>query len=140
MNVKGKSGLNKQNEGSAQECPKTLTVTKKKKKNPHCYQRGGPNTTLSFGLSTIKKETLLLIKSRVNVMKQQQKITRLHIKLVIVASGSCFSTNYAMMNTRQTSSLQCDRLKEKFDYVNSNLAISLQVSVCPVASKLGKPS
>lgn len=41
MSVKGKSGLNKQNEGSAQECPKTLTVTQNKK-NRHCYQRGGP--------------------------------------------------------------------------------------------------
>ena len=94
MNVK--SGLNKQNEGSAQD--------------HHCYQRGGPKYNSELQPqhkkegNTVDKNTV--IKSRVNVMKQQQqKITKLHIKLVIVASGSCFSTNYAMMNTCQTSSL-----------------------------------
>lgn len=106
MSVKGKSGLDKQNEGSAQECPKTLTVTRKKKRTLTVTKEGAPNTTLTFSLSIRKKETLLLIKSRVNVMKQQQqKLTRLQVKLVTVASGSCSSTNYAMMNTCQTSSL-----------------------------------
>ena len=81
--------------------------------DPHCYQKRtltvtkgvAPNTTLTFSLSTRNKETLLLIKSRVDVMKQQQQLTRLHVKPVIVACGSRCSTNYAMMNTCHTSSL-----------------------------------
>lgn len=43
MSVKGKSGLKKQNEGSAQECPKTLTVTKKE---PSLLLKGWPQIQL----------------------------------------------------------------------------------------------